>query len=86
MYIALISKRLEEEKDYSNKEKYAEMYEKIPGYLNQVFTQIHSDLSHQKYDTQLSGTTCVSVLFDRNTIFCANVGDSRAVLYSYKKE
>ena len=34
----MISKRLEEEKDYLNKEKYTEMYEKIPGYLNQVFT------------------------------------------------
>lgn len=44
--LVLISKRLEEEKDYQNKEKYVEMYEKIPGYLNQVFTQIHSDLSH----------------------------------------
>jgi serine/threonine protein phosphatase PrpC len=32
-----------------------------------------------------SGSTCVSVLFDRNTIFCANAGDSRAVLYSYDK-
>ena len=29
-----------------------------------------------------SGTTCCSVLFDRNTVFGANLGDSRAVLYS----
>ena len=25
------------------------------------------------------------MLFDRNTVFCANAGDSRAVLYSYAK-
>jgi hypothetical protein len=30
----MISKRLEEEKDYLSKEKYTEMYEKIPAYLN----------------------------------------------------
>ena len=34
---------------------------------------------------QLSGSTCVALLFDRNTIFCANAGDSRAVLYSYNR-
>jgi len=47
----MISKKLEEEKDYLNKDKYVEMYEKIPAYLNNVFKDIHSDLSHQKYDT-----------------------------------
>ena len=34
----------------------------------------------------MSGSTCVALLFDRNTIFCANAGDSRAVLYSYNKK
>lgn len=30
-----------------------------------------------------SGSTVCAVLFDRNTLFCANAGDSRAVLFSY---
>ena len=51
--IVMISKKLEEDKDYLNKEKYAEMYEKIPKLMHQVFCQVHSDLGHQKYDTQL---------------------------------
>ena len=36
-----------------------------------------------KFDTKLSGTTCVVLVFDRNVLFCGNVGDSRAVLYSH---
>ena len=31
-------------------------------------------------DLYFSGSTCVSVLIVGNKIFCANVGDSRAVL------
>ena len=30
-----------------------------------------------------SGTTCCSVMFDQNTIFVANCGDSRAIMCSY---
>lgn len=31
-------------------------------------------------DLYFSGSTCVSVLIVGNKVFCANVGDSRAVL------
>jgi len=31
-------------------------------------------------DVHFSGSTCVSVLIVGNKVFCANVGDSRAVL------
>jgi len=31
-------------------------------------------------DIYFSGSTCVSVLIVGNKVFCANVGDSRAVL------
>ena len=76
---------MEKDKDYLDNEKIKEMYDKIPAIMNSAFHQVHEDLSRQKYDTQLSGTTCVAVLFDRNTIFCANSGDSRAVLYAFNK-
>jgi serine/threonine protein phosphatase PrpC len=76
---------LEKDKDYLNNDRIKEMYDKLPGILNQAFHQVHEDLLRQKYDTQLSGTTCVAVLFDRNTIYCANAGDSRAVLYAFNK-
>ena len=33
-----------------------------------------------------SGTTVCSLLFDRNTVFCANAGDSRAVCYSFMEQ
>lgn len=32
-----------------------------------------------------SGSTCTVLMFDRNTIFSANAGDSRAVLYSFNR-
>jgi len=34
----------------------------------------------------LSGSTVCSVLFDSKRIFCANAGDSRAVLYTQGKK
>lgn len=49
---------------------------------------IYGSLIDLSYNTLLifSGSTCCSVLFDRNTVFCANAGDSRAVLYSFSEE
>jgi len=38
------------------------------------------------FDCQLSGSTVCSVVFDGNKVFCSNVGDSRAVLYSHVKK
>ena len=74
--------QIEREGTYKDNEKLPEMYEKIPQQLHNAFHQVHEDLAKQRYDTGLSGSTCVSVMFDRNIIFCANAGDSRAVLYS----
>lgn len=80
-----MEKKLEKDKDYLNNDRIKEFYEKIPGFMNQAFHQVHDDLLRQKYDVQLSGTTAVAVLFDRNSLFCANAGDSRAVLYAFNK-
>lgn len=62
------------------------MYDRVPQQMHNAFHQVHEDLARQKYDTQLSGSTCVSVLFDRNIIFCGNAGDSRAVLFSEDRQ
>ena len=35
-----------------------------------------------KYDYKLSGSTVCSVLFEGTTVFCGNVGDSRAIVCS----
>jgi serine/threonine protein phosphatase PrpC len=53
--------------------------------MEYAFKQVHSDLGKLNFDTQLSGSTCVAILFDRNTIYSANAGDSRGVLYSYDR-
>lgn len=54
--------------------------------MHDTFHITEFEMNNQKFDTKLSGTTCVIVLFDRNTIFCANSGDSRAVLFSHLKK
>jgi serine/threonine protein phosphatase PrpC len=58
----------------------------VPDFLHQTFHQTDAELLKQKFDTKLSGTTCVVLAFDRSTLFCANTGDSRAVLYSHLKQ
>lgn len=80
-----IEKQIDKDQDFKHNDKIGEMYSKIPGYLNAAFQRVHEDLLKQKYDVQLSGSTCVAVLFDRNSIFCGNAGDSRAVLYSINR-
>ena len=60
------------------------MYNKIPSMLHNIYNIIHMGLaSPTHFETELSGSTCCTVLFDRNIVFCANAGDSRAVVYSY---
>ena len=52
--------------------------------LTKVFTSFNQELTKNKnIDTILSGSTCNTILFLDNTITCANVGDSRAVLCRY---
>jgi serine/threonine protein phosphatase PrpC len=56
---------------------------RVPEYLRATFLDTHQELmSQSKYDCNLSGSTVCSVFFDSKKIFCANVGDSRAVLFS----
>lgn len=50
------------------------------------FKLTNNDIKHQTFNTLLSGTTLTSILIDKHTIYCANVGDSRAVVYIINKQ
>lgn len=60
--------------------------ERVPTYFRDAFEQIHTSLFHKPYDCHLSGSTVTAVLFDSKRIYCANAGDSRAVLYTQGKK
>jgi serine/threonine protein phosphatase PrpC len=48
--------------------------------LRQATLNCDNELSQSQIDVRFSGTTMVSVLLTNQTLFCANSGDSRAVL------
>lgn len=57
----------------------------MPEYFRRAFINIHERLmNNSSYDCNLSGSTVCAVLFDGVDIYCANAGDSRAVLYTSK--
>lgn len=54
--------------------------------IDNSFILTNSKLSNDStIDTHFSGSTCVSVLFSNERLFCANVGDSRALLGKYNR-
>ena len=60
---------------------------RVPEYLRNTFLDTHSELMSQgKYDCNLSGSTVCAVFFDSKKVYCANAGDSRAVLFSQGKK
>lgn len=53
--------------------------------ITYAFTKVQDDIDQNKrIDAVFSGTTCVMVFLSRNHIVCANAGDSRAILCSFK--
>jgi serine/threonine protein phosphatase PrpC len=78
----LFEKLVEKDPDYTPR-NYPKFYDRMPAIINKIFIDTDREMAKLKFDTKLSGTTCVILVFDRNTIFCGNVGDSRAVLYSH---
>jgi serine/threonine protein phosphatase PrpC len=48
--------------------------------LNQAFQGMNLRLTNSSIDVAFSGTTCVTVLARDRQLWCANVGDSRAVI------
>lgn len=55
--------------------------------LSNSFQECNETLmQNKKFDVYLSGSTCCTVLFYGNHLFCANTGDSRAIIVSQGDE
>ena len=54
------------------------------GVVTEAFLKTNLDLMNRSFDVNYSGSTAVTVLLTGNRLICANVGDSRAVMASYK--
>lgn len=50
--------------------------------LKQCFMYCENSLARSRYEISFSGTTAVFVAQVGNTLFCANTGDSRAILFN----
>lgn len=55
-------------------------------FIEEVVCKTNRELYGQEFDTKFSGSTLVFVLLLGNLLVCGNVGDSRAVIGSQKKE
>lgn len=63
-----------------------QFHTRVPDYFRKAFVGMHGEMMKLNFDSHLSGSTVCSVVFDGNKVFCSNVGDSRAVLYSHVKK
>lgn len=51
-------------------------------HIKQCFMYCETSLARSKYEVNFSGTTAVLVIQVGQTLYCANTGDSRAILYN----
>ena len=77
-----IEQRLKQDQDFLNVKDSKDIRERIPRYFRESFQSVHEGLYKKTYDINLSGSTVTAVLFDGYRVYCANAGDSRAVLYT----
>lgn len=52
--------------------------------LNRGYFTTNQEILTADFDTNLSGSTLVTVFIHENKVYCANVGDSRAVIGKQK--
>ena len=80
----LLENRLKQDKDFLENTNSQEFQDRLPKYFRDCFEAINASFfdNSKPFDCHLSGSTVTSVLFDSKRIYCANAGDSRAVLYT----
>ena len=59
--------------------------------LNKIIKNIYSEINtnlliNENIDSTFSGSTCVSLIYSPQKIFCINLGDSRCILGKYDKK
>ena len=54
--------------------------------MKNSFKILHSQLERSHIDAQLSGSTCCLLLITASTIYCSNIGDSRALLINQERK
>jgi serine/threonine protein phosphatase PrpC len=57
----------------------------IRGIITDVFRKTHDDLLDKEFDYDYSGTTVCGVFISGRSVYCANLGDSRAVIGSFNE-
>ncbi len=50
-----------------------------------AYRRTNNDIKHQTFNSLLSGSTLTTILITKDYIFSANVGDSKAVLFTLQK-
>lgn len=57
-------------------------FDDLEGAMTCAFLECNEEVFNAMYDVKFSGSTCVTVLFMKDRIYCSNVGDSRAIKVS----
>ena len=64
----------------NNKEIYNELIKNKYQLITNIFLDADTQIKREKFDCEMSGTTCVIVIQLDENLICANTGDSRAIL------
>eukprot|EP00920_Eleutheroschizon_duboscqi_P044110 GHVT01105094.1.p1 GENE.GHVT01105094.1~~GHVT01105094.1.p1 ORF type:complete len:425 (-),score=44.64 GHVT01105094.1:1020-2294(-) len=78
-----LSKTVKDDRSFSGNASSSETVEVLRRAFRCVNNEVFSG-SNSRVDVEFSGTTCVTVLIRGNTLYCANVGDSRAICAQWK--
>ena len=64
----------------NNKKIYNELIKNNHQLITNIFLDADTQIKKEKFDCEMSGTTCVIVIQLDENLICANTGDSRAIL------
>ena len=55
--------------------------------INNIYQKTNKEMNEdERIDSSYSGSTCVSIIFSPERLFCINVGDSRCILGKYNED